>query len=206
MAIYRVNKTKDYTTIANYHLREKDMSLKAKGLLTLYLSLSDDWNFSAEGIASICMEHKQTINKINQELEKFNYLKRVRITDGKGRFKDWQYDIYEQPLTNLPQVEKPLTLNTPQLNTKELNTNKRIYKEDFGIYKRIKLTKQDYENLCNEFTKEFIDNQITLLDEYVEINNNKQKYSNFNLVLRKSIREDWFKNKKGDVISGLKEL
>lgn len=122
MAVYRINKTKDYTTISNHHLREKDMSLKAKGLLTLYLSLPEDWDFSSEGIANICIEHKQTINKVNQELEKFKYLKRTKITDDKGRFTDWQYDIYEHPLTNFPLVEKPLTVNSPQLNTKEQNT------------------------------------------------------------------------------------
>lgn len=65
-------------------------------------------------------------------------------------------------------------------------------KQKFGNFQRIKLTKEEYERLCDEFGKDFIDNQIQLLDDYVESNNNKNKYSNFNLVLRKSIKENWF--------------
>lgn len=65
-------------------------------------------------------------------------------------------------------------------------------KNTYGVYKRIKLTEEEYSRLCKDYGKEYIDNQINLLDEYVESNNNKNKYTNFNLVLRKSIRENWF--------------
>lgn len=74
----------------------------------------------------------------------------------------------------------------------EIDIEKDIYIL-FGEYKRIKLTQKQYDKLVGEYGKELIDNQIKLLDEYVEINNNKNKYKNFNLVLRKSIREEWFK-------------
>ena len=90
-------------------------------------------------------------------------------------------------------IEKDIDIDT-NINTKE--KPKKI-KKSYGEYKRIKLTDNEYEKLCEEFNKEFIDNQIMLLDEYVEGNNNKNKYSNFNLVLRKSIRENWF-NKGGN--------
>ncbi len=66
-------------------------------------------------------------------------------------------------------------------------------KYKYGEYKRVELTQNEYDKLCNDFGEDFIKNQITLLDEYVESNNNKNKYKNFNLVLRKSIRENWFK-------------
>jgi hypothetical protein len=66
-------------------------------------------------------------------------------------------------------------------------------KYKYGEYKRVELTQNEYDKLCNDFGEDFIKNQITLLDEYVESNNNKNKYKNFNLVLRKSIRESWFK-------------
>lgn len=69
------------------------------------------------------------------------------------------------------------------------DTNK---KETYGIYGRIKLTQEEYDRLVNDFGEDFIKKQIELLDEYVEMNNNKNEYSNFNLVLRKSIREKWF--------------
>jgi len=74
---------------------------------------------------------------------------------------------------------------------KEQNINKEI-KNKYGKFERVKLTNKEYDNLCLEFGKEFINNQINLLDEYLETNNNKNKYTNFNLVLRKSIRENWF--------------
>lgn len=79
-------------------------------------------------------------------------------------------------------------------NIKEKNVTKKE-KHKFGKFGRIKLTNDEYDRLIKEFGKEFIDNQINLLDEYVESNNNKNKYSNFNLVLRKSIRDNWFKKK-----------
>lgn len=72
---------------------------------------------------------------------------------------------------------------------------KKDTKKSYGEYGRIKLTDKQYEKLCEDYGKLFIDNQIKLLDEYVESNNNKNKYSNFNLVLRKSINENWFKSK-----------
>jgi hypothetical protein len=69
-------------------------------------------------------------------------------------------------------------------------------KEKYGVYGRVKLTIDEYLKLVNEFGEDFIKKQIDLLDEYVEGNNNKNHYTNFNLVLRKSIRENWFKQKK----------
>jgi hypothetical protein len=85
-------------------------------------------------------------------------------------------------------------------NNISINNNKRkeIYKEkkvSFGEYKRVKLTHEEYERLIKEFGKEYIDQKILQLDEYIESNNNKNKYTNFNLVLRKAIREDWFTKK-----------
>lgn len=76
---------------------------------------------------------------------------------------------------------------------KEIDKDK--IKHKYGEYQRIRLTDKEYTKLCNDFSKEKIDKQITLLDEYIESNNNKNKYTNFNLVLRRSIREDWFKPK-----------
>lgn len=89
--------------------------------------------------------------------------------------------------------------NTTSNNTTSINNKRKYIKEKYGTYGRVKLTTDEYLRLVNEFGEEFIKQQIELLDEYVESNNNKNKYSNFNLVLRKSIRENWFKknNKKG---------
>lgn len=133
MAVIRVNKTKDYTVMSNHHLREREMSLKAKGLLSLMLSLPDTWDYSVEGLVSISKESKTAIQATLKELETFNYLERTREQDEKGHF-SYSYDIYEKPRTEKPQTENPYTgnqyteephtENVPQLNTKELNTNK----------------------------------------------------------------------------------
>lgn len=80
---------------------------------------------------------------------------------------------------------------------KDNNIKEKINKkEKYGVYGRVKLTIDEYLKLVNEFGEDFIKKQIDLLDEYVEGNNNKNHYTNFNLVLRKSIRENWFKQKK----------
>lgn len=140
MAVYRVNKTRDYTTIGNYHLKEKEMSLKAKGLLTLFLSLPENWNYSAKGLTTLTKESKNTINATMNELEKFGYLKRTRIYEN-GKVINWQYDIYEKPEENLHpknlDIENEDIKNldienwddyiiTKQLNTNKLSTNKTI--------------------------------------------------------------------------------
>lgn len=95
------------------------------------------------------------------------------------------------------------SLKIKELDTKKLNGNNNITNKNknnkyniYGEYKRIKLTEEQYDKLIKDYGKDFIDKQIQLLDEYVESNNNKNKYSNYNLVLRKSIRDNWFKNNK----------
>ena len=110
--------------------------------------------------------------------------------------------IPETTIPSKPQLvpQETNTINNIYINTNNnINTKKKVIKEKYGTYGRVKLTTDEYLKLVNEFGEEFIKQQIELLDEYVESNNNKNKYTNFNLVLRKSIRENWFKknNKKG---------
>ena len=85
--------------------------------------------------------------------------------------------------------------NNTSINTTSINTKKKYIKEKYGTYGRVKLTIDEYLRLVNEFGEDFIKQQIDLLDEYIESNNNKNKYTNFNLVLRRAIRENWFKGK-----------
>jgi len=91
-----------------------------------------------------------------------------------------------------------VNVNDNVINKKENIKRKKdtIKKEKYGVYGRVKLTIDEYLKLVNEFGEDFIKKQIDLLDEYIEGNNNKNRYTNFNLVLRKSIRENWFKQKK----------
>lgn len=133
MAVIRVNKTSDYTVISNRHFREKEMSLRAKGLLSLMLSLPDDWDYSIIGLVSLSKDGKASVMNALNELEKLGYLKRTKTVDDKGRFTGYDYDIYEHPYsenpysenpnTEKPNTEKPYTENQPQLNTKESNTD-----------------------------------------------------------------------------------
>ena len=146
MATYRVHKTKDYTVISNQHLKESNLSLRAKGLLSLLLSLPEDWNFSAIGLAELSKDGRDATSKALDELEKFGYLHRTPRKDEDGKFAGFEYDVFEQPQKILPFTEKPFTVkpstdlpstvNPTQLNTKELNT-KELKKE---IYTKKKTT------------------------------------------------------------------
>lgn len=96
--------------------------------------------------------------------------------------------------TCLEGYQQEIKENNTSINNTSTN-KKEIYKEKYGVYGRVRLTKEEYTRLVEEFGEDFIKRQIEKLDEYVESNNNKNKYTNFNLVLRKSIRENWFKEK-----------
>ena len=109
MAVFRVEKDTNYTTMCNYHLRDKGLSLKAKGLLSLFLSLPDEWHYSVRGIAAICKEGVDGINSTLQELEKNGYLTRRQKRQTGGRMGETEYVIFEQPRTDLPCEEAPCT-------------------------------------------------------------------------------------------------
>lgn len=136
MSVIRVVKNQNYTVMSNIHLREKEMSLKAKGLLSMVLALPDTWNYSIAGLVSICKENETAIRSALNELKDFGYLEVVKKTSDKtesGRF-EYEYIFYEHPqnpaLENLyvenPHVENPLLLNTNIINTKKINTNNTI--------------------------------------------------------------------------------
>lgn len=99
MAVIRVNKTSDYTIMGNSHLREKEMSLKAKGLLSLMLSLPNDWDYSLAGLVSICKESESSVKTALDELKKFGYLvieKKLPNETDSGKF-EYEYNIFEYP-------------------------------------------------------------------------------------------------------------
>ena len=97
MAIFRVAKTRDYTVMSDYHLRDKNLTLKAKGLLSLILSLPEDWNYTTRGLAAICKEGVDSIGAALRELESAGYLSRHRLRDKSGRISDTEYVVYESP-------------------------------------------------------------------------------------------------------------
>lgn len=123
MAVIRVNKTGDYTVMSNTHFKVKEMSLKAKGLLSLMLSLPDEWDYSVAGLCALSKDGKDSVMNALAELEEFGYLSRTRLTDDKGRFAGYDYDIYENPHTENPCAEKPYSGKPHTENPQQLNTN-----------------------------------------------------------------------------------
>lgn len=132
MAVMRVHKNKNYTVMSNNHFKEKKMSLKAKGLLSLMLSLPDDWDYSVKGLATLSKDGKDSVMSALKELEEFGYLKRTKIINKFGHFKGYDYDIFEcpiQPKTEKPDTDEPKTEDTQQLNKKELTTKETKIKD-----------------------------------------------------------------------------
>ena len=107
MAVFRIEKTRDYTVMANHHLRNTKLSLKAKGLLSLMLSLPEDWDYTTKGLAKICKDGVDSICSTVNELEEHGYVIRERIRNAKGQLTDIQYTILEQPKPSQPGQGKP---------------------------------------------------------------------------------------------------
>lgn len=172
MGVIRVNKTKNYTVLSNYHFKEKTMSLKAKGLLSLMLSLPDDWNYSIAGLVALSKDGKDSVMSALSELEKFGYLSRSQVVNSKGQFSGVEYDIYEQPQLEISfaekeksvkqksvkqDAEKPPLLNTNKLNIKE---NKVLY--DINNYTEI-LDRVGDTRLRNLYV-DFLENRARMND------------------------------------------
>ena len=134
MAVFRIERTRDYTVMSNHHLRNHELSLKAKGLLSMMLSLPDDWNYTTRGLAKICKEGVDAIGGALRELETAGYIVRHQLRDRQGRISDTEYVIYEQPQprqletpgpdtaepdTASPDTEKPAELNIEKSNTQK---------------------------------------------------------------------------------------
>lgn len=142
MAVYRVQRTKDYTVMSNHHLKDKSLTLKAKGLLSVILSLPDEWNYTTRGLAAICKEGVDAVGSALKELESTGYIVRNRLRGPDGRILDTEYLIYEEPVnrtkpdapppfpctekpdTGDPEAEDPCEENPAELKIQERNTQK----------------------------------------------------------------------------------
>lgn len=163
MAVIRVNNTKGFTVMSNYHFQDKEISLKAKGLLGLMLSLPSNWDYSVNGLVAIVKENKAAVQTALKELEEHKYLKRTRVQDETGRF-DYIYDIYEKPYdkspctenrcTDIQCTEVQCTENQPQINTNKQNTNKQNTKElNTNEYKEKNIKKESVNSVIAEYTE-----------------------------------------------------
>ena len=133
MSIFRIEKSKDYTVISNHHLRNKGLSLRAKGLLSQMLSLPEDWDYTIAGLAAINKEGKDAVRAAVQELENAGYIERRQRMDSGGKFSSNEYVVYEAPCsasplsdfptTVFPSTGKPSTEKPTELNKDILNTN-----------------------------------------------------------------------------------
>lgn len=132
MAVFRINKTRDYTVMSNYHLKDTGLTLKSKGLLSMMLSLPEEWNYTTRGLAAICKEGVDCIGTALKELERAGYIQRNRIRNDKGKIVDTEYVIFEktqvkpdteQPYTENPYMDKPHTETPGTENPAQLNTN-----------------------------------------------------------------------------------
>lgn len=116
MAVFRIEKTRDYTVMSNYHLRDMSLSLKAKGLLSLMLSLPENWDYTMKGLARICKDGIDSISGGIRELEAHGYLIRARVRGANGQLGSIEYTILEQPKAPSPTQEKPIRENLVQAN------------------------------------------------------------------------------------------
>ena len=180
VSFHRNNRTRDFTVMGNIHLRDKNLSLKAVGLLSKMLSFNDSWQFSTRGLAAICKEGPDAILSTLKELEDNGYIVRHRARDDKGRLVTTEFDIYESPQAGLPHGENPhrenpdvanpdvenphgdypAQLNTDQVITQERNTlskNNQSFNldgmdrmDERNRYEEIIRQNLDYDILCQD--------------------------------------------------------
>lgn len=200
MSVFRIEKNNNYTVMSNYHLRDKRLSYKAKGLLSFMLSLPDDWDYSINGLVSISKESIRSIRSILKELQDNNYLIINKVKNDKGQF-EYEYLIYEKPDIRFVDMDNPHMENDTQINTNKQSTNNKdkhdkqinpilkelisrnfINENDLEIYKYNNLLEdalQEYDyydliKVCGYIADKWQDNNG--IDEYDNIINNKYSY------------------------------
>lgn len=147
MAVFRVEKNKGYTVMSNHHLRNKALSLKAKGLLSQMLSLPEDWDYTLKGLSLINRESVDAIRTAVWELERAGYIRREQGRDAKGKIADMVYTIYEQPVLDKPVLENP-TSDNPTSNNPASGNPTQLNKE----IQRTNLPRKDKLNTDGQST------------------------------------------------------
>lgn len=211
-------KTSKYTTISNVFLRDKNLSLKAKGFLTVIMALPDDWDFSIKGICSILKEGKSAIYGVVQELKENRYCKTTPSRDEKGLILGLDYMFYEEPYEEEPQQDNPHTENRdmdnmPQLNTKddkENNRTKNLPKKE-GIDKSIPKKKAKFDVYADlsyvdaayaDIWKEWLEYKDAINKQYKARQGAESQYKSLlkyadnnpvlaNAIVKRSIENSW---------------
>ena len=194
MAVFRIERTRDYTVMSNHHLRNANLSLKAKGLLSMMLSLPEEWNYTTRGLAAICKEGVDAIGSALKELETAGYIVRRQLRGANGRITDTEYIIYEQPQpkkldmlpsdvvspdTENPDMVKPDTEKPAELNIEKSNTEKSITygsSTDFIPFRETAAERPPERKGRDAMSVTEIENYRELILENIEYDCLKQRY------------------------------
>lgn len=198
MAIMRVRKTKNYTVMANYHLKDSRLSLKAKGLLSIMLMLPDNWDYSLAGLIAQVKEGKTAVMSALKELKETGYLEIHRIPTANGQFQ-YAYDVFERPTTKgkadaekpnteNPHLVKPLLINTNIQSTEIQNTDNKINVTKVTLAKTAENEQKEHktESYGNpEINKAFEEWEMTF--GFPQKQTQKNRRAAYNLIRNKEI-------------------
>ena len=217
MAVFRVVKTKDYTRMDNSHFKNRKLSFKAIGILSLMLSLPDTWRYSLQGLTMLAKDGLDSVRGGIKELEEQGYLVRSQLRNSDGTLGDIKFDIYEggihahmvtdSPQLDFPSTDKPLpgkpsTENPTQVITNESITNKAITKREcitlpaqtiYGEFQTVKLSAEEHSNLVARFGTDIITDYIRRVDTHQA--KNRKQYKNHYATIIDWITQD--QQKKG---------
>lgn len=201
--------------MSNTHLKDKRLSLKAIGLLSVVLGLPEDWHYTVNGLVGIVKDGKDSVESAIKELKKNGYLRVEKIYPNENSNRiQYQYTFFEnpqevdfQPLENqgiekqgveTQVLENPYTYkDTNKPNTNKLNTNKQS-KHKYGEYQHVLLTDKEHTHLLDLYG-DSLDEHIKILDEYIETSG--KKYKNHSLVIQKWVHDEWTKRNKNKPIT-----
>ena len=194
--VFRVEKNANYTTMSNYHLRDNTISFKAKGILSMFLSLPKDWSYSVSGLAAISKEGKDGILSGLKELEAAGYLERHRYRNERGRLGDSEYVIYEIPPHRRPVPATP-EQGLPKLRADRTLTDEQKERENgasrhrYGLYRNVLLSDVEFQSLKEQFPVDY-SARIDRLSEYMA--SCGKTYKNHLATIRSWARKDAQRN------------
>ena len=178
--VFRVKHDRKYAIMSNYHLIEdRELSLKAKGMISLMLSLPDTWEYSIKGLATLCHDGVDSIRSTLKEIEQAGYLHKTQVRNDKGQFIGYDYTIYEKPHeeaaffvppeTEKPKLENPISENPIQSNTEKINTKQKITDiiiEPQETTDRTEVCDQiEYQSLVNKYDADFLNTVVDIITD-----------------------------------------
>lgn len=179
--VFRVKHDRKFAVMSNYHLiSDRQLSLKAKGMISLMLSLPDTWEYSIKGLATLCHDGVDSIRSTLKEIEQAGYLRKTQVRNAKGQFTGYDYVIYEQPRqdeaaffaqpeTENPKKENPISENPIQSNIEKHNTKQEntdvIIKQTENVADTKAVIKDciDYPTLCKKYDRGFLDTVVDII-------------------------------------------